>query len=146
MKSEVRTPDDQLQARGLRPTRTRRLLLRLFRSENGHLSSKEIQAALQRDGSDLGTATIYQNLKTMVEARVLDCFLGSDGLVRYDANLDPHHHWICTACGRIYDVAVPPSALEGLRALDPQSGSPLVDQGHDEVKIEFRGICPRCRE
>ena len=34
-----------------------------------------------------------------------------EGFARYDANLGPHHHFLCTACGAVHDVpfdALPP--------------------------------------
>ena len=67
-----------------------------------------------------------------------------DQVARYDAHVEPHHHLICTACGRIQDVA--DNAVEGDAITPAGVGVPgktnfLVR----DYEIQFHGLCGSCR-
>jgi Fe2+ or Zn2+ uptake regulation protein len=144
MNSDLQDITSRLRDHGLRPTRTRRLILETLGRAHLHPSTRELHDLLRTAGHTFGTATLYQNLKQLVVAGILDQFLGSDGLIRYDGNLNPHHHWICRRCGRIVDVAVAPDSLRHLEPLDLHTGTPLPDLDHERVRVEFRGVCSPC--
>jgi Fe2+ or Zn2+ uptake regulation protein len=146
MERDIQNIASRLRSHGLRPTRTRRVILETLARAHLHPSTRELQDLLRASDHRFGTATLYQNLKQMVSAGVLDQFLGSDGLIRYDGNLTPHHHWICRKCGRIVDVDVEPSSLSRLRPLELSSGQPLEKLAHERVRVEFHGLCRRCDE
>jgi Fur family peroxide stress response transcriptional regulator len=59
--------------------------------------------------------------------------------VRFDANLDRHHHYVCVRCGLVRDFEN--EELNGLRVPDAvrQLGS-IVD-----AHIEVHGLCARCQ-
>jgi Fur family peroxide stress response transcriptional regulator len=59
--------------------------------------------------------------------------------MRYDANTDPHHHFVCTKCGLVRDFHA--EALGGFRV--PKE---VESWGHvTEAHLELRGVCRRCR-
>jgi Fur family transcriptional regulator, peroxide stress response regulator len=125
-----------LRSRGLRPTRARRLILARLRRSNDHLSADEVRRELRRRGHVVSIATLYQNLKALTEAGLLASFADSAGLVRFDANTEPHDHLVCTRCGRIEDVAP---------ARAPRPARHLHSWVVTEARLELRGRCPRCR-
>jgi Fe2+ or Zn2+ uptake regulation protein len=78
--------------------------------------------------------TVYQTLNdlaAMGELRSLDLGTGS---TRFDPNLEPHHHLVCTSCGRIDDVYGDAPVL-------------AVPDGFEvtAAEIVYRGRCGTCR-
>jgi Fur family peroxide stress response transcriptional regulator len=58
--------------------------------------------------------------------------------VRFDANLDPHHHYVCVRCGMVRDFTSP--SLARLRLPEALGRLGSVDGAH----VEVRGQCARC--
>ncbi len=139
----------RLEAVGLRPTLARRLVLELLYETNCHYTAEEMLEALRARGTPLSVATLYQNLRQLVERGLLRKVTGPDGVVRYDANLEPHHHLICRRCGRMVDVAV-----EGLPATLRPVPLPTTPSAERELArwrvlaphVELEAICPSCQE
>jgi len=91
-------------------------------------------AAEQMPGISL--RTVYQTLSelsAMGEVQHID--LGS-GAVRFDPNVDDHHHVVCSTCGVVHDVYV--------------NQTPLQFEGDVEgfavhsTRIVFSGECAQC--
>lgn len=57
--------------------------------------------------------------------------------IRFDSNLTPHDHLICSVCGKIVDIIVDHSILPTEKQKD----------GFDikETRIQFNGLCPNCK-
>jgi Fur family transcriptional regulator, peroxide stress response regulator len=132
-----------LRSRGLRPTRASRLILARLRFSNDHLSTEEIQRALRRRGHSVSTATLYQNLKRLAEVGLLTSFADAAGLVRFDANTEPHAHLVCTRCGHILDLPMTHRLVNRPNVKPPARhyrGWSISD-----TRLELCGLCPKCR-
>jgi Fur family peroxide stress response transcriptional regulator len=136
----------RLRDHGVRPTEARRLVLALLDEKNNHPSTEGIIKALRDKGFDVSVATLYQNLNKLVESGLLVRIKGPDDLMRFDANLAPHHHLVCLKCAKIVDVRNNEGPLLQKSPLDYQTGASLSDWQVDTIKIEFNGVCPNCRE
>ncbi|MGD2085516.1 MAG: Fur family transcriptional regulator [Candidatus Aminicenantes bacterium] len=136
----------RLREHGVRPTAARRLVLALLNEKNDHLSTEGIITALRDNGFTVSVATLYQNLNKLVEVGLLARIKGPDDLMRFDANLAPHHHLVCTKCGKIVDVRNNEEQLLQKSPLDYQTGATLSEWHIDYIKIEFNGTCPDCRK
>ena len=85
----------------------------------------------------LSLKTVYQTLNdlaSMGELQLLDVGTGS---TRFDPNTDPHHHLVCTACGRVRDVY---AEFDDLR-VPSRHWDDFTIRSADVV---FRGICDTC--
>ena len=136
----------RLQEHGLRPTEARRLVLSLLSANNDHPNTDGIIRSLQDKGFPVSIATLYQNLDKLVEAGLLIRIKGPDGLMRFDANLAPHHHLVCDYCGKMVDVKMKRvSQLKG-NPVAFQPGISLEGWTIDNLKIEYQGTCPNCHK
>ncbi|MBI3926385.1 MAG: transcriptional repressor [Armatimonadetes bacterium] len=135
--------EELLLRHGLRPTRVRRLILELMHRRPGHYSAEEMLARFEEEGTRVSVATLYQNLNRLATGGVLSRFVDREGICRYDSNVNPHHHLICTHCGRLADVFLAgeqlldllrPVALHGVDAWEISAGV-----------VELQGQCPECR-
>ena len=123
---------------GTRSSERREAIHRFVAAQGRHPSAEEILGGVRRKIPGMGLATVYRNLEILVAAGRLARTV-HDGVARYDARTDPHHHFNCEQCGSVtnMDVAVPRQVL---RTAARQSGGSVRS-----LSIELRGICGRCR-
>ncbi len=87
----------QLEAQGHKATGARRALARAVERQRGHFTAERICQELPR----VGRATIYRNIKLMVDLGLVCRVLLENGRLHYQvSNPGHHHHLICTECGR----------------------------------------------
>jgi Fe2+ or Zn2+ uptake regulation protein len=85
--------------------------------------------------------TVYQVLHDLAELDEIQILDLGTGATRFDPNVEPHHHLVCSACGAVRDVPVPD--VEPGR---PDSADFSLTTGFtvDRVEVVFRGTCARC--
>jgi Fe2+ or Zn2+ uptake regulation protein len=120
-----------LREQGCTLTPQRRAVLQFLRGNEDHPSAGEIFAAVTHDFPITSRATVYNTLTLLASVGAVHTVRGSDGEIRYDPNVAPHHHLCCSACGRLVDIA----------AAEVQ----VTLRGHaaDGV-VRFTGVCARC--
>ncbi len=137
---------ERLTAHGLRATPARCRILGLLLETHEHYTPEEMLEALRTRGEPMSIATLYQNLAKLSEAGVIGRFVGPDGVSRYDAVTDPHHHLVCEVCGRMVDVrAAGPLAEVVPQAVFPEDAGELARWQVKGHKVEFVGVCPACQ-
>lgn len=126
---------EALRARGLRPTPQRRAVWSVFEGpESGHLSADDVLKRARQTLPEIARGTVYNALGELVAAELLG-MISLGGTQLYDANLEPHEHFRCSACGNVYDVR--PQGTKRLRVDEP--GFTV-----DRVQILFEGTCASC--
>jgi len=121
---------------GLRSTPQRYAVMAFLMKQAGHPTAAEIYEAVNRVDPRSSRATIYNNLRDLVQAGLVREVAMEGRAARFDAKGRPHHHFICDRCGKIedvdwYDVPRPAAASLGKRVLR-------------ESELIFRGLCARC--
>lgn len=83
-----------------------RAAIRAVVTEAGRpLSVQEIYESAQLQAPGLGLATVYRNLKRLVDEGLLRVVEVPGEAGRYElAELHHHHHFHCGACGRMFDI------------------------------------------
>ena len=117
----------------------REAILNCLRSTNTHPTAEWVYTQLKAEYPDISLGTVYRNL-AMFKAQGLITSVGSvNGVERFDANTEPHVHFICNTCHRVDDLPemeIPPALS---RAADRCSG------GHAEIcHLSFTGTCREC--
>jgi Fe2+ or Zn2+ uptake regulation protein len=124
----------------IRKTRQRDLILKTLRGTKSHPTADWIYEKVKKEIPNISLGTVYRNLSTLKEmGEILELNYGSK-YSRFDGNPQNHYHFVCTECGRVFDV----------------EGCP-VDKGLDEKvsrendvevyfhRTEFYGICAECK-
>jgi Fur family peroxide stress response transcriptional regulator len=122
--------------KGLRLTPQRDLLLRILGMVPQHLTADELYRRARAQMPSLSHATVYRNAQLLVRAGVIGALERPSGPVRYDVNLDHHHHFLCERCGRILDVRL---GRVNWRAAG------LAGAQIRSYRLQIHGVCPRCR-
>jgi Fur family transcriptional regulator, peroxide stress response regulator len=128
---------ERLKEKGLRVTQQRVAVLEYLSSTPTHPTAEEVGAAVNRAVPTTSRASVYNVLHSLKESGLIEELVFDDAVARYDANLDAHHHFVCTGCGAVHDVpfdALPPVPKRRLAA------------GHtvESVHVTLRGRCPAC--
>ena len=123
----------------LRPTAQRYAVLEFLVKHSAHATAEQIFGALNRNDPRASRATVYNNLRSLAKAGLVHEVMSEGKAARFDANLRPHHHFICERCHAVEDISwfdLPLSA--GCAALGGRAVS--------NYEIVFRGACVRCRD
>ena len=127
---------EQLEERGHRVTGPRRAVASAVFSHQDHFTVEDILCQLPR----VGRATIFRNVKLMVQMSLLCRVILDDSRVHYQvAERRHHHHIICNECGRTGDL-LGCDFEDELRAKAEAQG--LVMESH---RLEVYGRCRECQ-
>jgi Fur family transcriptional regulator, peroxide stress response regulator len=126
-----------LRERSLRVTPQRRAILQAFRGRGDeHLSADEVLSRASTTVPEIGRGTVYSTLAELTELGLL-ASIGNPEPVRYEANLDPHDHFQCRLCLRLFDVEL------GGRELGER---PLAGYEIEAIAIRAHGVCVQCQD
>ncbi|MCE2677848.1 MAG: transcriptional repressor [Burkholderiaceae bacterium] len=102
------------------------------------LLAQEIQETAANDSPGLGQATVYRNIKALVEAGLLSTVHLPGENPRYEvSHLHHHHHFHCSLCGKVYDVHDCPGDLKQLAPAGFQV---------ERHEVTLYGSCAACLE
>jgi Fe2+ or Zn2+ uptake regulation protein len=130
-----------LRGRGFRLTAPRHALLEVVKGIKTHPTAEEVHRLVLRRAPRVSLATVYRNLRLLVDAGLLGELPGPRA--RFDANIRAHHHFTCLRCGRIADVEAPvaePHSRALSRRVETRTGLRITHH-----RIAFFGRCPKCQ-
>ncbi len=119
-----------------RNTRQRTAILGSIEHAGRPLSPAEIHDIARADAPALGLATVYRNIKMLIEdGRIREVSLPGEP-PRYEvAHLGHHHHFKCRLCGRVFDIA---ECGTDWNAIAPAG---FAVEAHD---VTLFGVCAQC--
>ena len=100
----------RLSEHGLKSTRQRDAIVRVFFELNRHISVEELLEQVRKAAPKIGYATVYRTLKLLVEHGFAEPRQFGDGQTRFDPkeSEDEHHdHVICVDCRRVIEFNDP---------------------------------------
>ena len=119
--------------------RKRNAILECLRSTDQHPSAETVHEMLKAEHPDISLATVYRNLALFKKQGLIQSIGTVNGIERFDANTDPHVHFVCTGCDAVLDfpqVEVPTSL--GTNA-EKQTGCQIAG-----CQLTFTGLCQNC--
>jgi len=128
------------QAKKLRLTPQRDLMLRILGTVRQHLTADQLVRRVRAVMPSVSHATVYRNAQTLVRAGVITALERPGGPVRYDVNLDGHHHFVCDRCGRVADVHVARLSWRTRPRSRELDGARVTG-----CRLQLHGLCARCR-
>jgi Fur family ferric uptake transcriptional regulator len=123
-----------------RSTRQKRALAAVIDESQEFRSAQELHEALRARGAAVGLTTVYNQLRALAEAGLVDTVRSPDGetLYRRCDTSGHHHHLRCRVCGRTVEVAG--------AAVERWAEKVAAEAGFTDVShtIEVVGTCPAC--
>lgn len=121
-----------------RNTRQRTAIRQAIADAARPLLPQEILQAAEAAVPGLSIATVYRNLRTLVEEGELLAVTLPGDVARYEiAGAGHHHHFQCESCQRVFEVHACPGNLAGLA---PQG---FVVKRHE---LTLYGLCADCSD
>ncbi len=129
---------EKCRACGIRATHQRREVFREIARAEEHPDVETIFQRVRERVPTISMDTVYRTLSLLEEmGLVVRVDLFSDR-ARFDPNTEPHHHFICTQCGRVRDFTCGPDELPDL------PGEVRCWGEMRSVHLQVRGICTAC--
>ncbi|MCK4980105.1 MAG: transcriptional repressor [Candidatus Delongbacteria bacterium] len=124
-----------LKENDIAPSMQRIKILEYLQNYKTHPTADMIYQALADEMPTLSKTTVYNTLKTFTEKGVLMALSLFGNEIRYEYNTEPHIHFKCTKCDKIYDLD---------KSFDHYNDD-LID-GHKIIEhhVNLRGVCRDC--
>src|SRR5919202_4106528 len=98
---------EALRARGRRVTPQRLAIHRALRGLGRHVSAEELLGVVDETVPGVSLPTVYSTLELLADLGLIRRVGSVGGRVLFDPRLDPHHHAVCSRCGRVEDIEAP---------------------------------------
>ncbi len=124
---------------GVKLTHQRLEIFRALASREDHPDAEALHRAVRRRVPTVSLDTIYRTLWTLHDLGLVTTLGPQRDRVRFDANLERHHHFVCVRCGLVRDFQSEP--LSNLTLPEEVTALGSVHDAH----VEVRGTCQPCR-
>ncbi len=122
---------------GVRPSPQRVAVMEYLMTHHTHPTVDTIYAALSGSMPTLSRTTVYNTLKLLVEHKAVRQLTIDERNSCFDGDMSPHAHFLCTRCGRVYDITLHKPYPE-LSACVP-TGFRV-----EQTELYLRGCCENC--
>lgn len=123
----------------IRPSVQRISIMNYLMEHRTHPTVDEIYTALAPSIPTLSKTTVYNTLKLLTEHGAVLTLTIDEKNTCYDACTQPHAHFLCKHCGKVYDIAY---GCENLRTDIPTMEGYKVQ----EIHYYYKGICKECQD
>lgn len=123
---------------GMAFTFQRQVIYEAVLDSKEHPTPENIYEQVRGRIPSISLGTVYKNVKTFLDAGLLKEVSLHHGSLRLEANLNPHHHLVCSRCRAIFDLdekSVAPVRLKG-----------QLPEGFEarRFSVEIVGLCASC--
>jgi Fe2+ or Zn2+ uptake regulation protein len=133
-------PDDfraALRAHGLRVTPQRLAVYGALQALGRHATAEQVLEQVHGTVPGVSLPTVYAALELLADLGLASRMHAGRAL-RYDPRADPHHHFVCDACGAVSDLE---GEIDLRPALERVRAAGAVPAG---AELLVRGRCPAC--
>ena len=129
----------RLQTHNIKPSVQRIAIMNYLMEHHTHPTVDEIYTALSPSIPTLSKTTVYNTLKLLSEQGAAQTLTIDERNTCYDADTNPHVHFLCKRCGKIYDLHCDAN-IKKVEDTDMD--------GHEvqEIHYYYKGICKDCIE
>ena len=124
---------------GSKHFKKRDAILACLKGTTIHPSADWVYAQLKPEFPDLSLGTVYRNLTYFKDHGQIISVGTVGGVERFDGNVEPHVHFICTNCCKVIDlpqIQVP----QDLTASAAEETGGIIHN----CSLSFSGICGEC--
>ena len=124
---------------GLKITKTRNIVLSIFKNTDRVLNVSEIYNICKEKGVNINLSTVYRICEIFSEKKILDKVINSDRINGYKISVLSHvHNLTCSNCKTTVEVKCPFNILS--QYIEMNTGFTLTKHN-----IDIQGICNKCK-
>lgn len=138
IQERVERMTDACRSAGVKLTPQRTEIFREIASTTAHPDAEEICTRVRKRVPSVSLDTVYRTLWLLDDLGVIFSLSPRKSAARFDANMKPHHHFVCALCGAAQDLESP--FLDGLQ---PPPEAKALGRVID-LQVEVRGLCRSC--
>lgn len=131
---------EELREKGIKNTKAKSILLHILKSSEGPISVNSLHAQCQKETS-VNLVTVYRTLQQFYEKKLVQEFLGKDGVIQYEYTRQgtrAHPHFQCEKCNKVI-------CLGELGFDDALYFSNMAKQHRvNTINITLNGVCEEC--
>ena len=124
--------------KGIKLTIQRMEIFREIAASLEHPDADTIYRSVRKRLPTVSPDTVYRTLRVLNDLGLIDTLSPRGNSLRFDANLKPHHHFVCLRCGFTRDFESP-----GLDSLNIPESAKAFGRVIGS-RLEVRGICEDC--
>lgn len=126
--------DKALGRKGLRSTRQREHVYAVLLAQRDHPTADEVYARARATMPSISLATVYNCLETFAECGLINKLNYQRESARFCPKDEGEHaHFLDESSGRVYDIPLPGTVVDELKAILPSQFAP------QRVKLTFTG-------
>ena len=129
-----------LKRAGVKLTHQRMEIFREVAASAAHPDAETIFRGVRERVPAVSLDTVYRTLWLLVDLGLITTLGPPQDRVRFDPNMKPHHHFVCTVCGSTQDFYC--EEFDRLQVPAQMAGLGMVRA----TPVEAKGLCPRCME
>ena len=122
----------------MRVTTQRIEILKEVASSTSHPDAEAIFEAVKSKLPNISIDTVYRTLASLEDLNMIFRVDNQLPKARFDADKTPHHHFICTRCGEVFDIFV----NERDKIKIPQQAFEIGTI--KDANLQIRGVCNKC--
>jgi Fur family peroxide stress response transcriptional regulator len=123
---------------GIKMTHQRLEIFREVAKSSDHPDAETIYRGVRERVPMVSLDTVYRTLWLLLDLGLISTLGSSRERTRFDANVSPHHHFVCSRCGMTRDF----SSEEFDQLNMPDSVKTLGKV--EKTQVEITGICLQC--
>ena len=122
----------------MRVTNQRIEILKEVASSTSHPDAEAVFEAVKSKLPNISIDTVYRTLTSLEDLNMIFRVDNQLPKARFDADKTPHHHFICTQCGEVFDVFI--SEQDKIKI--PQQAFKIGTI--KDANLQIRGVCNKC--
>ena len=138
LQKRMRRLKDGLRQSGMKMTHQRLEIFREVAKSGDHPDAETVFNGVRERVPTVSLDTVYRTLWLLLDLGLVSTLGAPREGVRFDANIRPHHHFVCTRCGLTRDVYSKEFDQLGI------PGSVKALGSVEKIQLELRGVCLQC--
>jgi len=129
---------NKLASLNIKPSVQRIAIMDYLLTHRTHPSAEVVYGDMHDTMPTLSKTTVYNTLKLLAEHGAALMLTIDENKVSFDGDTSPHAHFLCSKCGKIYDLLIPKTIENGIQ---------VEIDGHiiTETHYYYKGICKNCQ-
>jgi len=103
--------------------------------KNGHISIDDLYVNIKEKFPSISLATVYKNIHSLKDKNILSEIHPQNEKSHFEITKDPHGHFVCKNCGKIYDFEIQTSCNPHLSEISEI----------EESEVYLYGLCKHCK-
>lgn len=122
-------------------SKKRQGIIDCIKNTREHPSAEWIYEKLKPLYPDLSLGTVYRNLGELVDKGIIKSVGTVQNKERFDGDVSPHSHVVCSRCGKITDV-LNIDLPDDIKT----KAAKLTDYNIESSSLTFYGLCADCKK